>query len=179
MNFLRLTPGYQAAKTAGQKLVQKLGPNWGEVAGTIGPKDIQNLKFTDMADAVKGIKNATVKVLPNGDGVIKLKDCCHLQHADSPKNVTMVFNKDGDCLSMTGIAKCSDGVESFTFRSQEGIDSLLDAGVKNPASRRSYVRTNDGTVFVAENNGKPAEDCIIQAYEYPYLGKALKIEHLG
>ena len=180
MNFSYLTTG---VGTASQRLVQKLAPNGGKVMGTVGTADIKGLKFADMSKAVEGIEGAVVGKLQNGTQYVKLKDCCKLQGRDIPKNVVMTFNKEGDCLMLSGAGTYNGRTQGFSLRTQKGIDALLEAGVKNPGERvstvidRPYYRGESkvaGERWFAENSGTPAQDVIIQAYEYPHLGKALK-----
>lgn len=180
VNFSTVIP---SVKTAGQALVKKLGPNLGKVTGTVGTADIKGLKFADMSKAVEGIEGAVVGALPKGGNYIKLKNCCKLQGQDIPKNVVMTFNKEGDCLMLSGAGTNNGLTQGFSLRTQKGIDALLDAGVKNPGERVSTVIQrpyfNEGFKFpggrwFAENSGTPTQDVIAQAYEYPHLGKALK-----
>ena len=184
MNFSYLTTG---VGTAGQRLVQKLGPNWGKVMGTVGTADIKGLKFADMSKAVEGIENAVVRELPNGSKYIKLKDCCKLQGKGIPKNVVMTFNKEGDCLMLSGAGTANGLTRGFSLRTQKGIDALLEAGAKNPGERVSTVIQKPysfgeakvpGGRWFAENSGTPTQDVIDQVYEYPHLGKALKYTKL-
>lgn len=164
-------------KTAGQVLVKKLGPNFRQVMGTVTKADIEGLKFNDLAKAVEGIEGAVVKELPNGHKVVKLEKCCKLQGADIPKKVVVSFNKDGDCLMLSGAGTEGRTTQGFSLRTEKGIDALLDAGVKNPGARVSTVIDNTQTGKVArwyaENSGTPSQDVIRQAYEYPHLGRAL------
>lgn len=168
--FCRVIPGI---KTAGQALVKKLGPNFSEVTGTVTRADLKGLKFADLANSVEGIEGAVVKELPNGHKVVKLKGCCHLQNADIPKNVAVTFNKEGDCLMLSGSGTKGHFTKGFSLRTDKGMDALLDAGAKNPGKRVSTMITPQGR-WISENSGTPAQDVIIQAYEYPHMGKCMQ-----
>lgn len=169
----------KGVETAGQALVKKLAPNCGRVMGTVGTADIKGLKFADFAKAVEGIDGAVVKELPNGNKIVKLQNCCNLQSADIPKTVVVKFNKEGDCLMLSGAGRRNDCTQGFSLRTQEGIDSLLAAGIKNPGERVSTVIHHPytwngvemhGQKWICENSGTPTQDIIHQAYEFPYLG---------
>lgn len=175
VNFCTIIPGI---KTAGQSLVKKLGPNYEKVMGTVGKADLEGVKFADFAKSVEGIKGAVVKELPSGNKIVKLNNCCHLQTADIPKNVVVKFNKEGDCLMLSGAGSLENVTQGFSLRTQKGIDALIKAGVKNPGERVSTVISKPwksgsvefpGKRFIAENSGTPSEDAIIQAYEFPNL----------
>ena len=181
VNFKVATTGIE---TAGQALVKKLAPSYGRVMGTVGTADIKGLKFADFAKAVEGIDGVKIKELQNGGKIVKLQNCCKLQQADLPKNVVVKFNKEGDCLMLSGAGHSKECTQGFSLRTQEGIDSLLAAGCKNPGERVSTVIhhpytyngvKSPGEKWMAENSGTPTQDIIHQAYEYPYLGgNALK-----
>ena len=177
VNFTRLTPAFEAAQTQAQRLICKLGPNSGQVCGTVGIKDISKLKFNDILDAVRNIDNVVVKELPSGNKMVRLSGCSHINSQDPYMNVVLTFNREGDCLMLSGGGRAGGTTKGFSLRTQEGIDRLIDAGLENPGSR---VYTNISHPYVArgqkiegqrwyfENSGTPSQDILEQPYEYPH-----------